>query len=551
MSYKTCPEWPELMELAPDLQFKHISVADAQLPFDVLVEDLARLARRGRDVLRPRSPRVQRRPHRRRGRGSARRHALVRGARVGHLGARRLEPRGLTRRPARSSRLAGAGLDAHACVGSGRGHGRRPLPLRRQEPAPRRRSRRGRARDARRRARGSRRARPTACGSSPTTPPPRAIAVALGVEVVADPGGGQGAAVQAALAGVDGVCLVVNADLPRVRPSDLDALARPAARGRGRDRRRPRDGTTNALGLPFAEAFAPLYGPGSAARFRAHAAARSALDGPDLETTSTSVADLERSSRAGPRTAALACSRGVNVVLLSGGVGGAKLAAGLHDVLAPGRADGRRQRRRRPRGARPARLARPRLGALRPRRSRTTRSAAGAGPARPGRRSSRRARWGGEDWFMLGDLDLGLHLVRSQALRGGEPLSAVTAAARPRGGPRAPASCPRRTTGSAPTSSPRRARSPSRSGSSPAATRTRSTRSSTRARTRPGRPPASSTALAAADAIVIAPSNPFVSIHPILAVPGIRAALEARRVRCGRGQPADRRPRRPRARSTA
>lgn len=36
MSYKTCPEWPELMELAPDLQFKHMSVAEAQLPFDVL-----------------------------------------------------------------------------------------------------------------------------------------------------------------------------------------------------------------------------------------------------------------------------------------------------------------------------------------------------------------------------------------------------------------------------------------------------------------------------------------------------------------------------------
>ena len=36
MSYKSCPDWPELMELAPDLQFKHISVADAQLPFDVL-----------------------------------------------------------------------------------------------------------------------------------------------------------------------------------------------------------------------------------------------------------------------------------------------------------------------------------------------------------------------------------------------------------------------------------------------------------------------------------------------------------------------------------
>ncbi len=34
---------------------------------------------------------------------------------------------------------------------------------------------------------------------------------------------------------------------------------------------------------------------------------------------------------------------------------------------------------------------------------------------------------GGEDWFRLGDRDLGLHLVRSQALRSGEPLSTVTA----------------------------------------------------------------------------------------------------------------------------
>ena len=34
---------------------------------------------------------------------------------------------------------------------------------------------------------------------------------------------------------------------------------------------------------------------------------------------------------------------------------------------------------------------------------------------------------GGEDWFRLGDRDLGLHLVRTQVLRAGEPLSAVTA----------------------------------------------------------------------------------------------------------------------------
>src|SRR5262249_23102733 len=37
------------------------------------------------------------------------------------------------------------------------------------------------------------------------------------------------------------------------------------------------------------------------------------------------------------------------------------------------------------------------------------------------------SRLGGESWFMLGDRDLGLHLVRTQALARGEPLSAVTA----------------------------------------------------------------------------------------------------------------------------
>src|SRR4029079_5920573 len=32
---------------------------------------------------------------------------------------------------------------------------------------------------------------------------------------------------------------------------------------------------------------------------------------------------------------------------------------------------------------------------------------------------------GGEAWFQLGDLDLGLHLVRTEALRSGEPLSTI------------------------------------------------------------------------------------------------------------------------------
>ena len=36
MSSRTCPDWPDLMELAPDLQFMHYTVAEAQLPVEVL-----------------------------------------------------------------------------------------------------------------------------------------------------------------------------------------------------------------------------------------------------------------------------------------------------------------------------------------------------------------------------------------------------------------------------------------------------------------------------------------------------------------------------------
>ena len=36
MSSRTCPDWPTLMEIAPDLQFMHYTVAEAQLPVEVL-----------------------------------------------------------------------------------------------------------------------------------------------------------------------------------------------------------------------------------------------------------------------------------------------------------------------------------------------------------------------------------------------------------------------------------------------------------------------------------------------------------------------------------
>ena len=37
MSSRTCPDWPQLTEIAPDLQFKHYTVAEAKLPGDALM----------------------------------------------------------------------------------------------------------------------------------------------------------------------------------------------------------------------------------------------------------------------------------------------------------------------------------------------------------------------------------------------------------------------------------------------------------------------------------------------------------------------------------
>ena len=38
MSARSCPDWPRLMEVAPDLQFKHYTVAEAQLPAEALID---------------------------------------------------------------------------------------------------------------------------------------------------------------------------------------------------------------------------------------------------------------------------------------------------------------------------------------------------------------------------------------------------------------------------------------------------------------------------------------------------------------------------------
>jgi 2-phospho-L-lactate/phosphoenolpyruvate guanylyltransferase len=137
----------------------------------------------------------------------------------------------------------------------------------------------------------------------------RALAVELGAEIVDDPGGGQGRAVVAALERVEnGAVVVLNADIPCVVPHDIRALAGAAELG-AVGLVEAEDGTTNALALPRASLFAPLYGARSADRFRdhlqAHGVATVAAVIPNLVDDVDTLEDLSRIGlRAGPRTQA-------------------------------------------------------------------------------------------------------------------------------------------------------------------------------------------------------------------------------------------------------
>lgn len=143
---------------------------------------------------------------------------------------------------------------------------------------------------------------------------------------------------------------------------------------------------------------------------------------------------------------------------------------------------------------------------------------------------------GGEAWFRLGDRDLATHLYRTQRLSQGATLSEVTAElARARGvGVRLlPMSDdPVRT----------RLTLAETAGGRPAGTDVAfqdyfvrlghgvAVRAVSFAGAEAARPaPGVLESLAAAEQIVICPSNPIVSIGPLLAVPGFRAALAARR----------------------
>ncbi|EUA19433.1 FO 2-phospho-L-lactate transferase [Mycobacterium xenopi 3993] len=143
------------------------------------------------------------------------------------------------------------------------------------------------------------------------------------------------------------------------------------------------------------------------------------------------------------------------------------------------------------------------------------------------------ARYGVQpDWFQLGDRDLATHLVRSQMLRAGYPLSQVTAALCDRWQPGArllPVSddrCETHAVITDPADGNRRAihfqewwvrhraQVPTHSFAFVGAENANAA-------------PEVAEAITHADIIMLAPSNPVVSIGAILAIPGIRAALRS------------------------
>ena len=132
-------------------------------------------------------------------------------------------------------------------------------------------------------------------------------------------------------------------------------------------------------------------------------------------------------------------------------------------------------------------------------------------------------RYGGPDWFALGDRDLATHLLRSEALRAGEPLSAITArlcralgiehAVLPMSDESVRTMIETTDEGTLPFQQwfvRRRAEPPVRA-----------------VRFDGGRAPAPAVidSIDACDLVVVGPSNQYVSVDPILCLDGVREAI--------------------------
>lgn len=131
---------------------------------------------------------------------------------------------------------------------------------------------------------------------------------------------------------------------------------------------------------------------------------------------------------------------------------------------------------------------------------------------------------GGTGWFNLGDVDIGLHLARRERLAAGEPLSRIMAAVAAADG----LACRLLPMSDEPVTT--RVRTPMgelhlqeyliRERAEPRVQGLRFAGSQAAAPA-----PGVLDALTQADLIILAPSNPLISIGPILAVPGVREAI--------------------------
>jgi LPPG:FO 2-phospho-L-lactate transferase len=219
----------------------------------------------------------------------------------------------------------------------------------------------------------------------------------------------------------------------------------------------------------------------------------------------------------------------LKIVCLSGGVGGAKLARGLYDVLG---ADltivGNVADDLEVLGL----YVSPDLDSLLYALAGLNDEARGWGRVDETWRALESARaWGGDAWFQLGDLDLGLHLARTDALARGEPLSAVTRGLARAAGLTAillPATDDRLRTEVVTSAGTFAFQDWFVARRHEDEVDELLYEGADRAAPAPG----VVEAIGEADALVFAPSNPYVSLLPILAVPAIREAIAARGVRC-------------------
>ena len=135
---------------------------------------------------------------------------------------------------------------------------------------------------------------------------------------------------------------------------------------------------------------------------------------------------------------------------------------------------------------------------------------------------------GGPAWFLLGDRDLATHILRSDALRRGETLTAITARLSSALGVKARilpmADVPRPTMIETVTEGVLPFQEWFVTHRAVPAVR------SVRFDGEPTPAPGVLDAITSADLVLIGPSNPYVSIDPILALDGVRAALEGKTV---------------------